>query len=451
MDNKLLAISPLDGRYFSKLTGLNEIVSEYGLTKYRLQVELEWFKYLFTLEELSLPKLTTTEIAYLDNILTGFSPAEAKLVKEIEATTNHDVKAVEYYIKQCLASMPGLNKHCEFIHFACTSEDINNLSYALMLKDIKQLLITRELKQVLDDIRHLAEVYKNVAMMSHTHGQPATPTTMGKELYNVYYRLERQLKQLLQQEILGKMNGAVGNYNAHMVCYPNTAWDVVAKKFIEKQLGLVFNPFTTQIEPHDYIAEFMNNLTRINTILIDFARDIWGYIAINYFKQKVVATEVGSSTMPHKVNPIDFENGEGNLGLANSIATHLAEKLPISRWQRDLTDSTVLRNIGVVVGYSILAYKSIIKGMGKLELNQEILDQVLDSNWELLAEPIQMVMRKAGVANAYEQLKSLTRGKKINAEIVREFVCGLDISEEDKARLLQLTPAKYIGLANKLF
>ena len=449
--DRVMNISPLDGRYSDKVSQLNEIVSEFGLVKYRVKVEIEWFKLLFETSGFGLPKLSRDEVNILDSISNNFDIAACNRIKAIEKTTNHDVKAVEYYIKEQIASNTILNQYREFIHFACTSEDINNLSYALMLKDIKDKVLDVELEKLSTKLLDLANEYKNIPLMSRTHGQSATPTTVGKELYNVYYRLARQLKQLNNQEILGKINGAVGNYNAHLVSYPNIDWENVAKVMVEQKLGLTFNPFTTQIEPHDYVAEIMQNLSRINTILIDLARDIWGYIAYNYFKQKVVAGEVGSSTMPHKVNPIDFENSEGNLGLANAIATHLAEKLPISRFQRDLTDSTVQRNIGVVIGYSVLAYSSLLKGLNKLELNQAAISHDLNQNWELLAEPIQTVMRKCGIPNAYEKLKDLTRGKKIDEARVREFILELDLPEADKNQLLQLTPHNYIGLADRLF
>lgn len=449
--DRVMNISPLDGRYSDKVSQLNKIVSEFGLVKYRVKVEIEWFKLLFETDGLGLPKLSKEEINILDNISNNFDISACNRIKAIEKTTNHDVKAVEYYIKEQITSNIKLNQYREFIHFACTSEDINNLSYALMLKDIKDKVLDVELDKVSTKLLDLANKYKTIPLMSRTHGQSATPTTVGKELYNVYHRLDRQLKQLKNQEILGKINGAVGNYNAHLVSYPNIDWQNLAKIMVEKKLGLTFNPFTTQIEPHDYVAEFMQNVSRINTILIDLSRDVWGYIAYNYFKQKVVAGEVGSSTMPHKVNPIDFENSEGNLGLANSIAIHLAEKLPISRFQRDLTDSTVQRNIGVVIGYSVLAYSSLLKGLNKLELNQVAISNDLNQNWELLAEPIQTVMRKCGIPDAYEKLKDLTRGKKIDEARVRKFILGLDLPEADKNQLLQLTPHNYIGLADSLF
>lgn len=448
---RVLAISPLDGRYFDKVSAIGTIASEYGLTRYRLQVELMWLKFLFSTPEIGLPELNTNEIKLLDDILVGFDVTQCERVKQIEKTTNHDVKAVEYYIKKQIAQSPKLNEHREFIHFACTSEDINNLSYALMLKDLREQILNTELDRILNKIEELSFSYKDMSMMCRTHGQSATPSTMGKELYNVYYRLQRQIRQLNQVEILGKINGAVGNYNAHVVSYPQIKWDELTRKFVEDNLGLIFNPFTTQIEPHDYVAEFFDNLRRINTILIDFDRDLWGYISLNYFKQRVIAGEVGSSTMPHKVNPIDFENSEGNLGLANALATHLSEKLPISRWQRDLTDSTVQRNIGVAVAYASLGYSSLYKGLSKLEINPDAINRDLDNNWELLAEPIQTVMRKCGVADAYEQLKELTRGKKVDANKVRDFINTLTIPATEKDKLLALTPHNYIGLANKLF
>ncbi len=451
MSSNILAINPLDGRYSSKVGNIAPIVSEFGLIKYRVIVEIEWFKFLFSKPEFNLPKLSSADISVLDHIVSEFSIADAERVKAIEATTNHDVKAVEYLIKEKIAHNSVLNQQREFIHFACTSEDINNTSYALMLKELKEQILLPELNKLTATLSALATEYRDVAMMCRTHGQPATPSTMGKEFYNVVYRLQRQLKQLSAQEVLGKINGAVGNYNAHVVAYPDVAWDKLAQEFIESNLGLTFNPFTTQIEPHDYQAEIYDNLRRINTILIDLSRDIWAYIGINYFKQKVKAGEVGSSTMPHKVNPIDFENAEGNLGLANALLTHLSEKLPISRWQRDLTDSTVQRNIGVAVGYMMLGLSSLAKGLGKLEINPGVIATDLDNNWELLAEPIQTVMRKCGMENAYEKLKDLTRGKKVDAAGIQSFVAGLDLPEVEKKKLSLLTPENYTGLAAKLF
>ncbi len=451
MSSNILAINPLDGRYSSKVGNIAPIVSEFGLIKYRVIVEIEWFKFLFSKPEFNLPKLSSADISVLDHIVSEFSIADAERVKAIEATTSHDVKAVEYLIKEKIAHNSVLNQQREFIHFACTSEDINNTSYALMLKELKEQILLPELNKLTATLSTLATEYRDVAMMCRTHGQPATPSTMGKEFYNVVYRLQRQLKQLSAQEVLGKINGAVGNYNAHVVAYPDVAWDKLAQEFIENNLGLTFNPFTTQIEPHDYQAEIYDNLRRINTILIDLSRDIWAYIGINYFKQKVKAGEVGSSTMPHKVNPIDFENAEGNLGLANALLNHLSEKLPISRWQRDLTDSTVQRNIGVAVGYMMLGLSSLAKGLGKLEINPGVIAADLDNNWELLAEPIQTVMRKCGMENAYEKLKDLTRGKKVDAAGIQSFVAGLDLPEVEKKKLSLLTPENYTGLAAKLF
>jgi adenylosuccinate lyase len=449
--DSILAISPLDGRYRDKVSALNSLVSEFGLIKFRVQVEVEWFKFLFSKAEFNLPKLGSADIKLLDEIVANFDSVAAARVKEIEATTNHDVKAVEYYIKEQIADNQLLFAYREFIHFACTSEDINNTSYALMLKAITEQVLVPQVAAITEKLTTQANEYRDIAMMCRTHGQPATPSTMGKEFYNVAYRLQRQLTQLTKQEFLAKINGAVGNYNAHLVAYPEIKWDKLAEEFVTQRLGLSFNPFTTQIEPHDYQAELYDNLRRINIILIDLSRDLWGYISLNYFKQKVKAGEVGSSTMPHKVNPIDFENAEGNFGLANSVLGHLAEKLPLSRWQRDLTDSTVQRNIGVGVGYMVLALSSLAKGLGKLEINQAVISADLDNNWELLAEPIQTVMRKCGVENAYEKLKDLTRGKKVDAEGIKQFVASLELPEAEKAKLAQLTPHNYIGLADKLF
>ncbi|MBX9597512.1 MAG: adenylosuccinate lyase [Burkholderiales bacterium] len=449
--DSILAISPLDGRYRDKVSALNSLVSEFGLIKFRVQVEVEWFKFLFSKAEFNLPKLGSADIKLLDEIIANFDSVAAARVKEIEATTNHDVKAVEYYIKEQIADNQLLFAYREFIHFACTSEDINNTSYALMLKAITEQVLVPQVRAITEKLTTQANEYRDIAMMCRTHGQAATPSTMGKEFYNVAYRLQRQLTQLTKQEFLAKINGAVGNYNAHLVAYPEIKWDKLAEEFVTQRLGLSFNPFTTQIEPHDYQAELYDNLRRINIILIDLSRDLWGYISLNYFKQKVKTGEVGSSTMPHKVNPIDFENAEGNFGLANSVLGHLAEKLPLSRWQRDLTDSTVQRNIGVGVGYMVLALSSLAKGLGKLEINQAVISADLDNNWELLAEPIQTVMRKCGVENAYEKLKDLTRGKKVDAEGIKQFVASLELPEAEKAKLAQLTPHNYIGLADKLF
>lgn len=448
--NRLLMLSPLDGRYADKVKDLEFIGSEFGLIRYRLIIEIEWFKMFFISKEFGLPDLSTDDLGLLDKIVKDFDLAQAEKIKDIEKITNHDVKAVEYYIKDYIKSSDTLDKYREFIHFACTSEDINNLSYGLMIKDLCGILVEK-IENIGADILHRATEYKDKPMMSRTHGQGATPSTMGKEFYNFYYRLHRQIKQLKSAPILGKINGAVGNYNAHVVSYPAVDWESFARGFVEDRLGLTFNPYTTQIEPHDYVAEIFDVLRRVNTILIDFSRDMWGYISLNYFKQKLVAHEVGSSTMPHKVNPIDFENGEGNLGLANAFATHFSEKLPISRFQRDLTDSTVQRNIGVAVGYMVLGIASIAKGISKLEINEEMLNHDLNNSWELLAEPIQMILRKHGVSDAYEKLKELTRGKKIDGVVLKEFINKLDLPIAERDQLLKLTPHSYIGLANRLF
>lgn len=385
--------------------------------------------------------------ALLDKLAEDFQLEHAQRIKEIERTTNHDVKAVEYLLKEQAAKLPELAKVSEFIHFACTSEDINNLSHALMLREGRDQVLLPLMRQIAEAIRELAVQFADVPMLSRTHGQPASPTTLGKELANVVYRLERQIKQVAAVELLGKINGAVGNYNAHLSAYPQVDWEANAREFIVHDLGLAWNPYTTQIEPHDYIAELFDAIARFNTILIDFDRDVWGYISLGYFKQKTVAGEIGSSTMPHKVNPIDFENSEGNLGIANAIFQHLASKLPISRWQRDLTDSTVLRNLGVGFAHSVIAYEASLKGIGKLELNAARIAEDLDACWEVLAEPVQTVMRRYGIENPYEKLKELTRGKGISAEALQVFIDGLDMPAEAKAELKKLTPANYIGNA----
>lgn len=448
--NSLSAISPVDGRYGRRTADLREICSEYGLIRWRVQVEVEWFRQLA--EEPSVPEigpLSTEDSAFLDKILSEFGLSDAERVKTIERTTNHDVKAVEYYLKERFAERSSLAKDSEFLHFACTSEDINNLSYALMLKECKEMVLLPGLQSVLDDIQNLSKSYASQPMLSRTHGQTASPTTVGKEMANVAARLARQIRQFESIDILGKINGAVGNYNAHVSAYPEVNWPHLAQSFVER-LGLTFNPYTTQIEPHDYMAEMFHSLSRAHTVLIDFARDVWGYISLGYFKQKTVEGEVGSSTMPHKVNPIDFENAEGNLGVANALLQHLANKLPISRWQRDLTDSTVQRNIGSAVGYASIAYQSLQKGIGKLECNPSRLNEDLNNSWEVLAEPIQTVMRRYGMENPYEALKALTRGKTMNAETLRDFVEGLDLPNEAKESLMQLSPSSYTGLAELL-
>jgi adenylosuccinate lyase len=446
----LTALSPLDGRYAAKLDALRPQFSEYGLIHRRLQVEIEWLKALAAEPHFTeIPAFSPATVAALDALVAGFKPEHAAEVKEIESVTNHDVKALEYWIKKKLADNQEVMRVSEFIHFACTSEDINNLSHALMLKAGREAVLLPSLDKVSARLRELAHQLAEVPMMSRTHGQPATPTTMGKEMANVVYRLERARARIAGVSLLGKINGAVGNYNAHLAVYPGYDWEGFAKRFVES-LGLEFNPYTIQIEPHDAMAELFDAFARANTILIDFNRDVWGYISLGFFKQKLKAGEIGSSTMPHKVNPIDFENSEGNLGLANAVLKHLSEKLPISRWQRDLTDSTVLRNMGVGLGYAQLAYDSLLRGLGKLEAVPERMLEDLDANWELLAEPIQTVMRRYAIANPYEKLKELTRGNRVSREGMQAFVASLDIPEAAKAELLQLTPWGYIGKAAEL-
>jgi adenylosuccinate lyase len=443
----LTALSPIDGRYGDKTTELRTIFSEYGLLKYRVQVEVRWLQKLASQADiLEVPTLSELAIQHLNQIVESFDEQDALRIKTIEKTTNHDVKAVEYFLKEKVNSNEELQAINEFIHFACTSEDINNLSYALMLKTARDTVIVPYWNKLIDTITTQAKAYRDLPLLSRTHGQPATPSTIGKEFANVAYRLRRQLKQLESIEILGKINGATGNYNAHMVAYPQVDWHKFSEEFVTS-LGLQWNPYTTQIEPHDYIAEYFDCIARFNTIMIDFDRDVWGYIALNHFKQKTIAGEIGSSTMPHKVNPIDFENSEGNLGIANAIMSHLGSKLPISRWQRDLTDSTVLRNLGVGIGYAIIAYQSTLKGLNKLEVNQAYLLEELNRNWEVLAEPIQTVMRRYGIEKPYEKLKELTRGKRVDAQGMQQFIDTLDLPEHEKSRLKQLTPANYIGYA----
>ena len=449
--NALTALSPIDGRYQDKAAALRPIFSEFGLLKYRVTVEVRWLQKLATHTQIQeVPALSAEASNYLDSIVANFSIEDANRIKTIERTTNHDVKAVEYFLKEKCEALPELHKINEFIHFACTSEDINNTSHALMLKTAREEVLLPEWKKVIDAVVELAERYKNIPLLSRTHGQPASPTTIGKEMANVAYRLKRQYKQLENLEILAKINGAVGNYNAHLSAYPDIDWHTFSQEFIEQSLEVTWNPYTTQIEPHDYIAEFFDCVARFNTIVIDFDRDMWGYIALNHFKQRTIAGEIGSSTMPHKVNPIDFENSEGNLGLANAIMSHLGQKLPISRWQRDLTDSTVLRNLGVGLGYALIAYASTLKGISKLEVNEQHLRDELDQNWEVLAEPIQTVMRRYGIEKPYEKLKELTRGKRVTGEAMRKFIDGLSLPEAEKARLKEMTPASYIGYAVEL-
>ena len=452
MINPLFALSPLDGRYAKSAEALRPIFSEYGLMRARVQVELGWLKSLAAEPKISeVPPFSDFTLAEIDRVLAEFSLDDAEAVKAIEATTNHDVKAIEYWLKERFSGVPQVLEASEFIHFACTSEDINNLSHALMLKQALTQVVQPQLAVITSKLRELAHSHAAVPMMSRTHGQPATPTTLGKEIANVLARLARQTAQLDKQEFLGKINGAVGNYNAHMVAYPDVDWETHCRYFVELDLGLTFNPYTIQIEPHDYMAEFFQAIGRINTILIDFNRDVWGYISLGYFKQKVKAGEVGSSTMPHKVNPIDFENSEGNLGMANAVLGFLAEKLPVSRWQRDLTDSTVLRNMGVGLGYAVLGWTAHLRGLNKLETNPAALAADLDATWELLAEPIQTVMRRYAVANPYEQLKELTRGKDgITPAALKLFIEQLAIPEEAKAALLALSPALYVGKAEAL-
>lgn len=443
----LTAISPVDGRYGNKTEALRSIFSEFGLLKYRVEVEVRWLQKLAATDAIEeVPAFDDTANALLDNIVANFDEQDAARIKEIERTTNHDVKAVEYFLKEKVAENSQLDAVNEFIHFACTSEDINNLSHALMLKEAREEVVLPYCDKLIAALKELAHEYKTIPMMARTHGQPASPTTMGKEMANVMIRLQRQRDQIAAVPLLGKINGAVGNYNAHLSAYPDVDWHTFSEEFVTS-LGITWNAYTTQIEPHDYIAELFDAIARFNTILIDFDRDVWGYIALGHFKQKTVAGEIGSSTMPHKVNPIDFENSEGNLGIANALFDHLAAKLPISRWQRDLTDSTVLRNLGVGVGYSVIAYQATLKGISKLQVNEQSLLDELDANWELLAEPIQTVMRRHGIEKPYEKLKELTRGKKVNQAIIAEFIDGLALPEAVKSQLKELTPANYIGRA----
>ncbi|WP_273203988.1 adenylosuccinate lyase [Marinobacter subterrani] len=443
----LTAISPVDGRYGSKVTVFRDIFSEYGLIRNRVTVEIRWLQKLAAHPGVTeVPAFSADANACLDQLVGEFSLVDAERIKEIERTTNHDVKAVEYFIKEKIAGFPELHAVTEFVHFACTSEDINNLSHALMLREGLDHGLLPAMDRVVDKLAQLAHEHAEQPMLSRTHGQTASPTTVGKELANVVHRLRRQVKQIRQTELLGKINGAVGNYNAHLSAYPDIDWALNAREFIES-LGLDWNPYTTQIEPHDYIAELYDAIARFNTILIDLDRDIWGYISLGYFKQKTVEGEVGSSTMPHKVNPIDFENSEGNLGIANALFRHLSAKLPISRWQRDLTDSTVLRNLGVGFAHSLIAYEASLKGLGKLEINPARLDEDLDHAWEVLAEPIQTVMRRYNIEKPYEKLKALTRGKAMTPEVIKNFVETLEIPDHAKAELMALTPGNYIGNA----
>ena len=452
--SSITALSPLDGRYAAKLALLRPIMSEHGYMQRRVQVEVCWFIALSDAGFAQFPPLTVGARAYLLGLVKNFSEADSAAIKEIEKTTNHDVKAVEYWIKAKFEARPELEKAAEFVHFACTSEDINNTSHALQLRAGRDQVVLPSLDRIVLKLREMAHLYADVPMLSRTHGQTASPTTVGKEMANVVMRLQGAVERIAAVKILGKMNGAVGNYNAHLAAWPDFDWEAFSRKVVETHepegLGLTFQPYSIQIEPHDYMAELFDAVARANTILIDLSRDIWGYVSLGYFKQKLKAGEIGSSTMPHKVNPIDFENAEGNLGLANALLRHLSEKLPVSRWQRDLTDSTVLRNIGVALGYSVLAYTSLQAGLGKLELNEQALAEDLDAAWEVLAEPIQTVMRRYGVQGAYEKLKEVTRGQRVTPEALHGLIRSLDIPQGEKDRLLAMTPANYIGKAAEL-
>jgi adenylosuccinate lyase len=445
--SSLTAISPIDGRYASKTKILRDIFSEFGLIRYRVLVEIRWLQFLSAHPDIvEVPEFDADTTNFLNDLIENFSVEDAQRVKAIERTTNHDVKAVEYFIKEKIADVASLAAVSEFIHFACTSEDINNLAHALMLNEGRKTVILPKMDTLITALTDLTAEYAEIPMLSRTHGQPASPTTLGKEVANVVYRLQRQRDQVAKVSLMGKFNGAVGNYNAHLSAYPNLDWPAIAEKFVT-QLGLDFNPYTTQIEPHDYIAELFDGIARFNTILIDYCRDTWSYISLAYFKQKTIKGEIGSSTMPHKVNPIDFENAEGNLGVANALFNHLAAKLPISRWQRDLTDSTVLRNLGVGMAQSLIAYESAQKGISKLEVNQAAIEADLNKTWEVLAEPIQTVMRRYAVEQAYEKLKELTRGRGIDQQSLQAFISNLPIPEDEKSRLLEMTPSSYIGNA----
>jgi len=447
----LTALSPLDGRYAGKIEPLRRYFSELGLIRYRVLVEVEWLKALAAEPKIrEVPRFSKATIKKLDAVVADFSDADGARVKKIESVTNHDVKAIEYFLKEKLGGNREVARVAEFIHFACTSEDINNLCHALMLKAARDEVMLPGLDAIIERLRTIAHEQAGAAMLAHTHGQPASPTTLGKEIANVVARLKRARGRIAAVTMLGKANGAVGNYNAHLSAYPDIDWEKFSRRFVES-LGLEFNPYTIQIEPHDAIAELFDAYARCNTMLLDLDRDLWGYISLGYFKQKTKAGEIGSSTMPHKVNPIDFENSEGNLGVANALLRHMADKLPVSRWQRDLTDSTVLRNMGVALGHTLLAYDSCLKGLGKLETNHAKLAADLDANWEVLAEPIQTVMRRYAVSGAYEQLKELTRGKDgINRASLAFFIRGLQIPDAEKKRLLKMTPATYIGKAATL-
>lgn len=445
----LRAISPVDGRYARVTAPLQDIFSEYGLIRYRTRVELQWIRSMSHIPQISqVSLLSKSANAKIQSIVDDFSTDDAKRVKVIESTTNHDVKAVEYFLKEKFECDPELKAISEFIHFACTSEDINNLSYSLMLKEAKDTVIVPHMNEIIDRLQSLANAHAEIPMLSRTHGQSATPTTVGKEFANYVYRLRRQRDQIEASEILGKFNGATGSFNAHLVAYPEVDWPSVAKGFVE-DLGVTYNPYSTQIEPHDYIAELFDGVSRFNTVLLDFNRNMWSYISLGYFKQRAIEGEIGSSTMPHKVNPIDFENAEGNLGMANSVFSHMSTKLPISRYQRDLSDSTVLRSLGVGAAYSLIAYKATMKGLGRVDINHEKVASDLENAWELLAEPVQTVMRRYDVENPYEKLKELTRGKSVSKEVMAEFILSLTIPEKEKERLLLLTPLTYVGNAQE--
>ena len=451
---EISALSPLDGRYAAKLATLRPLTSELGYMHRRVQVEVAWFIALSDAGFPEFPPLTPGARTYLLGLVRNFSEADGTAIKTIEKKTNHDVKAVEYWIKSKFEARPELQKASEFVHFACTSEDINNTSHALQLRSARDVVVLPLLDRIILKLREMAHAYADVPMLSRTHGQTASPTTVGKEVANVLVRLQAACERIASVKLLAKMNGAVGNYNAHLSAWPDFDWEAFSRKVVESPeplgLGLTFQPYSIQIEPHDYMAELFDAVARTNTILIDWSRDVWGYVSVGYFKQKLRAGEVGSSTMPHKVNPIDFENAEGNLGLSNSLLRHLSEKLPISRWQRDLTDSTVLRNMGVALGYAVLAYQSLLTGLNKLELNADAVAQDLDASWEVLAEPIQTVMRRFGLPEPYEQLKEFTRGEAMTRELMQGFIAKLDIPQAEKERLLQMTPATYTGMAEKL-
>ena len=448
--SSLLAISPLDGRYAGKLDALRPLVSEFGLIRYRVQVEVRWLEALCGAQGLpEISELSDSARSHLDALLVDFSPKDAASIRQIEARTNHDVKAVEYWVKDRLASHPEFASMLEFVHFACTSEDINNLSYALMLRDLREQLLLPEIDRLIDELRTRSGAHADQPMLSRTHGQAATPTTLGKEFANVGARLVRERERFAAVEILGKANGAVGSYAAHAVAYPELDWEQHCRHFVES-LGLGFNPITTQIEPHDWIAEYFHSLIRLHTIQLDFTRDLWSYVSIGYFKQRLIEAEVGSSTMPHKVNPIDFENAEGNLGVANALLGHLAEKLPVSRWQRDLSDSTALRNIGVGIGHGVLAMASLMRGLGKLAVDDERIASDLENNWAVLSEALQTVMRRHGIEEPYEKLKALTRGREIDAELLQRFIEGLELPDAARRDLLELTPERYLGRAAAL-